>query len=67
MRAVFASVVDIDGMSAVEIGTCRNSVSVSIPDCSSVIRGVELKGITMFAQSIKTWLIGQRCSQVEIL
>ena len=48
MCTILTTVINIRWMSTVEVASCRNTVSISIPDGSSVVSGVKSKCIRMF-------------------
>jgi len=47
MCSVVASVIVVDWMSAVEIGAFRDSVCITVPNRSCVVRGVEHAVLTI--------------------
>lgn len=41
MSTIATTMIEVDHMIAIEIGTRRNSIGVTIPECSSVTSGVQ--------------------------
>lgn len=67
MCTILASVVDIDRMSAIKIGASGDAIRVSVPNCSRIVRCVELKWIAVLTKTIEVRVLWQRSSEVEVL
>lgn len=67
MCTILASIVNIDRMSAIEIGASGDAIRVSVPNCSRIVRCVELKWIAVLTKTIEVRVLWQRSSEVEVL
>ena len=61
MRAIAAAVVVVNRMIAVKIRSGRDSVSISVPDCASVVGGIEHEWICVLPEPVQT----RRCWEVS--
>ena len=67
MGAACSSVVNVGGMSAIQIRPCWYAVRISVPDCSRVIGRVQPKGIRVLTQTIKVRTVRKRSTEIQIL
>jgi hypothetical protein len=67
MSTIFSTGLIVDRVVAVQIFSRWYSIAISIPDCSSVVSGVQSMRITMFAEPVEIWIERKRCSEIEIL
>jgi hypothetical protein len=67
VSTIFTTGLIVDWVVAVEVRSRWNSITVSIPNGSRVIRRVQSVGVGVFPEPIKIWVWRKGCPNVEIL
>ena len=61
------SLLEIEGVSAVEVGVVGQSVAVLVPHCANVVLGLEPQRIRVLAQAVEIGVLGQAGPKAQVL